>query len=94
MPSRLLHAVAPDDKSRAQNCTDPTEDAFRVLLGKVRTGMLVGRGLGEVEQELIDPAPLDADRKAVLWLLAWSLLPPGDQIAEVEAHIELLLRAT
>jgi hypothetical protein len=56
--------------------------------------MLAGQGLGEVEQELIDPAPLAADRKAVLWLLAWSLLPPGYQLAEVDAHIALLLRSS
>jgi len=52
--------------------------------------MLTGRELSEVEAELIDPAPLSADWKAALWLLAWSLLPPSYQLAEVEAHVELL----
>lgn len=56
----------------------------------VRTWMLAGRELSAVEEELIDPAPLSTDEKAVLWLLAWSMLPPSHQLAEVQAHIELL----
>jgi hypothetical protein len=52
--------------------------------------MLAGSRLSDVEEQLIDPAPLSAEKKAVLWLLAWSLLPPSYQIAEVEAHIRLL----
>ena len=55
--------------------------------------MLAGRALVDVEEELIDPAPLSADEKAALWLLAWSMLPPAQQRAEVEAHIRQLTRA-
>ncbi len=55
--------------------------------------MLAGRGLGEVEEELIDPAALSTDEKSALWLLAWSMLPPAHQRAEVEAHIEQLTRS-
>ena len=65
-------------------------DLFRSLHLAVRKRMLAGHGLGAVEDELIDPAPVSADKKAVLWLLAWSLLPSSYQLAEVEAHIELL----
>jgi hypothetical protein len=56
----------------------------------VRRWMLAGRGLNEVEEKLIEPAALSADEKAVLWLLAWSLLPPAHQLAEVQAHIQRL----
>jgi non-ribosomal peptide synthetase component F len=52
--------------------------------------MLAGRELSEVEDELIDPATLSSDEKAVLWLLAWSMLPAAHQLAEIQAHIELL----
>lgn len=55
--------------------------------------MLAGRSVSEVEDELIDPAALSTDEKAVLWLLAWSIQSPGLQRAEVEAHIEHLSRA-
>jgi hypothetical protein len=58
----------------------------------VKTWMLAGRGLSDIEHELIDPAMLSADEKAVLWLLAWSLQSPSRQRAEVEAHIEQLSR--
>jgi hypothetical protein len=54
-----------------------------------RYGCREGCGLGEVEVELIDAA---TDEKAALWLLAWSMQPPSRQLAEVEAHIEQLLR--
>ena len=55
--------------------------------------MLAGRWLSDVENELIDPAPLSTDEKAVLWLLAWSMQSPSRQRAEVEAHIEQLPHA-
>ena len=59
----------------------------------VITWMRAGRGLSEVEEELIDPAQLSTDEKAALWLLAWSMLPPAHQRAEVEAHIKHLTRS-
>jgi hypothetical protein len=55
--------------------------------------MLAGQRLSEVEEELIDAAPLSTDEKALLWLLAWSMLPRSSQLAEVEAHMELLSRS-
>lgn len=88
-----VHAVTIGD-ARAQTPAYPRLGAFRSLELAVRTRMLAGRGLSEVEEQLIDPAPLSAEKKAVLWLLAWSLLPPSYQIAEVEAHIRLLSRST
>jgi phage host-nuclease inhibitor protein Gam len=66
---------------------------FDSLQIAVKTWMLAGRGLSEVEEELINPGRLSTDEKAVLWLLAWSMLPPSHQLAEVEAHIELLSRS-
>lgn len=39
-------------------------------------GMLVSRGADfERVEEFIDGLPLDDDRRAALWLLAWSELP-------------------
>ena len=55
--------------------------------------MRAGRGLSDVEDELIDPAALSTDEKAALWLLAWSMQSPAHQRAEVEAHIEQLTRS-
>jgi len=67
-------------------------DEFDSLQIAVRTWMRAGRVLGEVEEELIDPSTLSTDEKAVLWLLAWSMMPPKHQRAEVEAHLKLLAR--
>lgn len=65
-------------------------DVFSSLRIAVRKRMLAGHGLRAVEDELIDPAPVSAEKKAGLWLLAWSLLPSSYQLAEIEAHIALL----
>lgn len=89
----LVNAVSIGE-ARTQTREHPRLGAFRSLEFAVRTRMLAGRGLSEVEEQLIDPAPLSAEKKAVLWLLAWSLLPPSYQLAEVESHIRLLSRST
>jgi hypothetical protein len=65
---------------------------FEALHMDVKTWMSAGRGLTEVEDELIEPATLTTDEKAALWLLAWSMLPSSEQLASAEAHIELLSR--
>ncbi|MGD0980259.1 MAG: hypothetical protein ABR946_02135 [Solirubrobacteraceae bacterium] len=65
---------------------------FEALHMDVKTWMSAGRGLTEVEDELIEPATLSTDEKAALWLLAWSMLPSSEQLASAEAHIELLSR--
>jgi hypothetical protein len=69
---------------------DQGSGAFRRLEVAVRSRMLAGAGLTRVEDEVIDPATVSSDKKAVLWLLAWSMLPSSYQLAEVQAHIELL----
>jgi hypothetical protein len=79
-----LSEVAPSPALHA------SEDVFGSLHLAVRKRMLAGHGLGAIEEELIDPAPVSSEKKAVLWLLAWSLLPSSYQLAEVEAHIALL----
>jgi hypothetical protein len=36
-----------------------------------------GAGLAEIDRALIEPAAVDEDEKAALWLLAWCSLPEG-----------------
>jgi hypothetical protein len=50
-----------------QPCIDLIVGEFDSLQIAVKTWMLVGRGLSEVEDELIDPAHLSTDEKAALW---------------------------
>jgi len=88
----IVPAIAASD-ARAQRPDRPTLAVFRSLQAAIRLRMLAGHELGEVEHELIDPAPLSGDWKAALWLVAWSLLPRSYQLAEIEAHVELLCRA-
>jgi hypothetical protein len=42
------------------------------IISRSRTGA----GLRELEETVIEPATLDEDDKAALWLLAWSLPAP------------------
>jgi hypothetical protein len=43
--------------------------------------MQSGRSLDWVESEVIDPSELSADRKAALWLYAWSFVDRSEQRA-------------
>jgi hypothetical protein len=42
------------------------------LVADVASRMASGASLTEVEDAVIDPSDLDGDRKAALWLYAWS----------------------
>jgi hypothetical protein len=55
--------------------------ATAMLQEQVATMMLNGAALDLVESEVIDPSDLDADRKAALWLYAWSFTNNGEQRA-------------
>ncbi|HEX2704049.1 MAG TPA: hypothetical protein VHM72_11545 [Solirubrobacteraceae bacterium] len=52
--------------------------------------MLAGHELRLAEEELIEPATISTNRKAVLWLPASSPMLSGFQLAEIEAQIESL----
>jgi len=54
---------------------------------QVRTLMLAGRSLADVEEQLIDGADLSDDGKAALWLYAWSFVPEHQQRADALAHL-------
>jgi hypothetical protein len=45
-----------------------------------------GARFEEIEERVIDPAPLNDDQKAALWLFAWSLMPERCQRAEAAAR--------
>lgn len=61
------------------------------LQKRIRARMRSGDSLEDVEEQIIDPAHLDPDQKAVLWLYAWSLVPRRKQRAEVTRLTELLV---
>ena len=61
------------------------------LQQRIRRRMRRGDSLHDVEDQIIDPAHLDPDQKAVLWLYAWSLVPIREQRAEVTRLTELLV---
>ena len=46
---------------------------FAELREQIRDATVQGVGLDQIGAELIEPAALDDDDKAALWLYAWSL---------------------
>jgi hypothetical protein len=49
--------------------------------------MEAGEPFGEVEDAIDQVAELSQDAKAALWLLAFSLRDPGDQVSAARAHL-------
>jgi hypothetical protein len=60
------------------------------LKDQVAVMMLTGASLGRVETDLIDPAPVNANQKAALWLFARSFVDLGEQRAEASRYLALL----
>jgi hypothetical protein len=48
---------------------------------RIASMMQSGVSLDRVENEVIDPAELSSDRKAALWLYAWSFIDGREQRA-------------
>jgi hypothetical protein len=48
---------------------------------RIAAMMQSGVSLDRVENEVIDPAELSSDRKAALWLYAWSFIDGREQRA-------------
>jgi hypothetical protein len=57
------------------------------LQERVAGMMLGGESLDRVEAEIIEPSALDPERKAALWLFAWSFLGGQEQRAELARHL-------
>lgn len=52
--------------------------------------MLHGAPMTQVEDELINPQPLDDEAKAALWLYAWSYMSRAYQRREALLHLHRL----
>lgn len=60
------------------------------LVAEVRTSMVSGASLGDVQDAVIDPAALDGDHKAALWLYAWSFERPARRRQRAIADVLML----
>ena len=55
------------------------------------TGLMeAGESFGHVEDLIDEGANLSLEAKAALWLLAFSLRAPGDQLRDARAHLAAL----
>jgi hypothetical protein len=52
--------------------------------------MREGYAFGDVEDAIDERPDLTEDAKAALWLLAFSLRAPGDQLRDARAHVAAL----
>jgi hypothetical protein len=57
------------------------------LQERVASMMRAGASLDHVETEVVEPAELDSEQKAALWLFAWSFLEGQEQRAELARHL-------
>jgi hypothetical protein len=56
------------------------------------TGLMeAGEPFGQVEDVIDASADLNQDAKAALWLLAFSMRAPGDQLRDARAHLAALV---
>jgi hypothetical protein len=55
------------------------------------TGLMeAGESFGRVEDVIDETANLSQEAKAALWLLAFSMRAPGDQLRDARAHLAAL----
>lgn len=57
------------------------------LKDRIAARMSRGATLDEVEERLIEPAPLRADQKSALWLYAWSLTDQNLQRQQANQYV-------
>ena len=57
------------------------------IQAEIERRMRAGVRFDEIEHHVIDPAPLNDDQKAALWLFAWSFVPESRQRADAAAHL-------
>jgi hypothetical protein len=63
---------------------------FAELQAKIRERVHRGGSLDEIEATVIDRSPLDDDRRAALWLYAWSCWSWRGERAEIARLTESL----
>jgi hypothetical protein len=67
--------------------------SLRAAQAEIASRMRQGEDFGDVETEVIDPAPLPEEEKAALWLYGWSFVDWRLQRREATAHLRRLERA-
>jgi hypothetical protein len=67
--------------------TNADSDVMDALIEDIARGIGSGASLTDIEATLIDPAPLDRDHKAALWMYAWSSHRPARRRDEALRHI-------
>jgi len=71
----------------SETYAEPVFDSYR---HEVTELMEAGVPFGVVEDEIDETIDLSEDAKAALWLLAFSLRAPGDQLRDARAHVAAL----
>jgi hypothetical protein len=61
-----------------------------VLQHQVMLAMSDGTSVDDVNEQIIEPAPLDPDAKGALWLYAWSLQLQHVQRSEAKRYLALV----
>ena len=67
--------------------TEPALGSYRDAVTEL---MESGQAFGAVEDAIDEVTELTEDAKAALWLLAFSMRPPGDQLRDARANVAAL----
>jgi hypothetical protein len=67
--------------------TNAGSDVMDALIADISRSIASGASLAEIETTLINPAPLDSDHKAALWMYAWSAHRPARRRDEALRHV-------
>jgi len=67
-----------------------TEPALASYRDTVTALMEAGEPFGDVENAIDERPDLTENAKAALWLLAFSMRDPGDQLRDAQAHVAAL----
>jgi hypothetical protein len=69
---------------------ESTGNVLPVVQHQVMLAMSGGTSVDDVDEEIIEPAPLDPDAKGALWLYAWSLQLQHVQRSEARRYLALV----
>jgi hypothetical protein len=69
---------------------EPRRSIVPALQHQVMVAMSEGTSVDDVNEEIIDPAPLDQEAKGALWLYAWSLQLQHVQRSEAKRYLAVV----
>ncbi len=78
--------LSPKFHTALMHLTEAVEAMLSSLRDAVSLRVDAGESLEVIEREVVDPAPLDEERRAALWLFAWATVAGGASAGRPKLH--------